>query len=136
MIEDNLFSKGFQLGLFGHEIDDEEVIADCKAKAPQAPKTAYQKFSLLFQSVTMLWRAKALTEEAKSYRPEFNVNLNKASSKELFNVVAYKLDQFAPAYSVHMKATMASMFSNSILYSFLFSNMKFDDGKSMICWFN
>ena len=125
----DLFSKALQLGMFGRELTDKELLEDSKEKAPGKPLTFMEKMRMLMTTLNILASAKKKVKLAKKAKVEFNIDTEKATSNQLFDGLSQHIDKFLPSYFGHMTATMSSTMYNGILYSFLVTKLRNADGK-------
>lgn len=116
-------AEAFELAIFGHKIDDQEIRGDCRYKASKVKKPFYKQIQELLNMLRLVWTSNAVTNAGKDYRPVFKLDMKNANSKELFDVVTTQVNQFTAAHDNHLHASLGSMFSNSILYSFLSSKI-------------
>lgn len=116
-------SKPMQINMAGHEITNQEVLDDSKAKALAKP------FKISLRSVGAIYSMLTFRNLKKytNYRPEFNVDFEKASARELFNVLCFQVEKITPGFQTHLPGGIASVMYNCALFSFLAS--KFKDGK-------
>lgn len=119
------------MGIFGHKIEESEIIEDTLYKMPKVEKTLYQQIQGFRAMVQLMRSASAVVDGMMDYKPVFGVDLDSASCDELFNIVTFQVDKFSITYDTHLHATIGSNFANGLLYWFL---MKQTNQDSRILW--
>ncbi len=126
------FSRSIQVGMFGHEINDEELFNDSNEKENKKISSLYTKILGALRIVHYFLTPGIRLRKAKEELKNFDLFEGKDSktAKDVFKVISESYSLNISAAYAHGNVTMSSMMYNMVLLNMLKTNNTDTESKS------